>query len=121
MFPINSFDLKEANSCLKEVNLRLKYAQINSIGDDFSDETSLQQQKPQTKLLNELNVDKKDTISSQSTTSSLSSSSPLNSNSPSPKEKRNFFSNENENEQNQIAEVNIYTCILNSSIIAGKS
>lgn len=121
LFPINSFDLKEANSCLKEVNLRLKYAQINSIGDDFSDETSLQQQKPQTKLLNELNVDKKDTISSQSTTSSLSSSSPLNSNSPSPKEKRNFFSNENENEQNQIAEVNIYICISNLSIIAGKS
>jgi hypothetical protein len=107
LFPINSFDLKEANSCLKEVNLRLKYAQINSIGDDFSDETPLQQQ-PQTKLLNELNVDKKDTMSSQSTTSSLSSSSSLDSNSSSPKDKRSFFSNEQENEQHQIVEVNIF-------------
>jgi hypothetical protein len=38
LFPINTFDLKEANSCLKEVNLRLKFAQINNIEDEFSDE-----------------------------------------------------------------------------------
>ena len=38
LFPINSFDLKEANSCLKEVNLRLKFAQIKNIDDEYSDE-----------------------------------------------------------------------------------
>ena len=38
LFPINSFDLKEGNSCLKEVNLRLKFAEIKHLEDEFSEE-----------------------------------------------------------------------------------
>lgn len=34
------FDLVEDNSCLKEVNLRLKYAEIKNLDDEFNDEKS---------------------------------------------------------------------------------
>jgi hypothetical protein len=78
LFPINSFDLKEANSCLKEVNLRLKYAQINNIDDEFNDETSPHQPNSNRKSSNQ----PKETKSSSTTTpSSLSSSSSIDSSS----------------------------------------
>ncbi len=70
LFPINSFDLKEANSCLKEVNLRLKYAQINNIDDEFNDETLTHQQNSKPK-----------TSSTTTSPSSLSSASSIDSSS----------------------------------------
>ena len=74
LFPINSFDLKEANSCLKEVNLRLKYAQINNIDDEFNDETLPHQQ-------NSNSISKPKTSSTTASPSSLSSSSSIDSSS----------------------------------------
>jgi hypothetical protein len=59
-FPIvNSFDLRKevANSCLREVNLKLKYAQIKHIDDSNDENQPVKQERTANEATNEIEPD----------------------------------------------------------------